>query len=971
MGSEHLDDDTLLAFVQGQVTELEATAVNDHIDSCAECRRVLAETARYYLDASLGGSDGQLQPRRSTSAEPPRYVVLGVLGVGASGVVYAAFDSKLDRKVALKLLRVGTVEPGADGAAARLLQEAQTLARLAHPNVVAVHDVGTLDDRVFIAMEFVEGITLSRWLAMRPRPWREVVATFKDLSRGLAAAHAAGIVHRDFKPDNVLIGDDGRPRIVDFGLAAMLADAPAATGTLVGTPAYMAPEQLRGEASGTAADQFSLCAALYEALYRESPFDGTTLAARTAAVTAGRIRPSPKPSSVPSWLRSRVVRGLGATPASRYPSMAALIQALDDHPMRARRRAAGIAAGIVAVALGGFAYRTTARSREAVCTGAAREIADVWHARRAAVSAAFSASARPFAGDQLRAVDQMLDDYTSRWAVMRTEACEATRVRGEQSDELLDLRMGCLDVRLQQVGALTNAFSHADSTVVENAVRAVHALPSISGCADATALRAPVAPPTELVRTRVNAMRDRLVQLHVERDTGRYRGLLARIAVAVAEAHDLHYRPIEADALVLEALVQADTGDAKAAEQGFLSALVAAEVGHQQDVAIAALTGLTFVVGYGQVRYAEGEAWSQQALAMIEGAGNDAVLHGTVLDDRGSLRFREGKYAESIADHRSALALLEQSLGPDDLAIANVLNNLGAPLEAQGKYAAALLQFERALRIYEAKLGPNHPDVAMALNNVAATQRDLGNYQAAADMLERVVANKERLYGPETPAVAATLANLGNALHDLGKFDRAMTVLERAIAIYDHVTGKDSIDAAPAMSSIANVLLDLGRPREAVDRHQHVLAIKQAKLGPNHPSVIETMIDLAEARRIAAQPAAALADYQHVLAITEDKPALERYLAYELTGIGDCELDLGAPAKATTPLARALELRHAQANDPELGRTRFALARALAQTGSDGEQARALANAARTGYADDRPASRSARARIDAWLAGR
>jgi eukaryotic-like serine/threonine-protein kinase len=228
-----------------------------------------------------------------TGARIGRYVIIEKVGTGAMGVVYGAYDPELDRKIALKLLKPG--QGLKDTAKARLLREAKAIARLAHPNVVAVHDVGVLDDQVFLAMEFIAGGTIKSWLGETPRTWRQVLDVFIAAGRGLVAAHAAGLVHRDFKPDNVLLDKERRPRVVDFGIARQAAgsddedaqepvdDDPAATlreasgnvaplltltktGTVVGTPAYMAPEQFLGERGDERSDQFSFCVALYEAL---------------------------------------------------------------------------------------------------------------------------------------------------------------------------------------------------------------------------------------------------------------------------------------------------------------------------------------------------------------------------------------------------------------------------------------------------------------------------------------------------------------------------------------------------------------------------------------------------------------------------------------------------------------------------------------------------------------------------------
>jgi serine/threonine protein kinase len=228
------------------------------------------------------------------------------------GEVYAAHDSQLDRKVALKLLRADPDEDDPEHLRIRLLREAQAMARLSHPNVVAIYDVGTFKDHVFIAMEHVSGRTLRRWLAESPRPWREIVAHFIEAGRGLAAAHAAQVLHRDFKPENVLVGTDGRIRVLDFGLARanerdpdsteielasltvskakQLALDVSHTGAMVGTPAYMAPEQLLGQAIDARADQFSFAVSLYEALYGERPFAGENLSVLMGEVIAGKVK---------------------------------------------------------------------------------------------------------------------------------------------------------------------------------------------------------------------------------------------------------------------------------------------------------------------------------------------------------------------------------------------------------------------------------------------------------------------------------------------------------------------------------------------------------------------------------------------------------------------------------------------------------------------------------------------------------
>ncbi|HEU4539333.1 MAG TPA: protein kinase, partial [Polyangiaceae bacterium] len=357
--------DTLFEYVEGRAPPRARARVEGHVADCAACRRAisaLAETTPSGSgapapDAESGadspGDGGEPRPAAAEAPVPDdlapgtevgRYVVLGVVGRGGMGAVYAARDPALHRKVALKLLR-GDVAAGRAQREieARLRREAQAMARLAHPNVAAVYDVGQYGGRVFVAMEFVEGQTLARWFEQRGRPLRRSLELFLSAGRGLAAAHAAGLVHRDFKPQNVLVGDDGRVRVVDFGLARLtpppdapnapntpdapggaatssegppteLASALTRPGALLGTPLYMAPELYRGEPADARSDQFSFAVALYEALYRQRPFAGADLTTLVAQAELGRVRPAPRGAKVPREVRKVLLRGLSASP---------------------------------------------------------------------------------------------------------------------------------------------------------------------------------------------------------------------------------------------------------------------------------------------------------------------------------------------------------------------------------------------------------------------------------------------------------------------------------------------------------------------------------------------------------------------------------------------------------------------------------------------------------------------------------
>jgi serine/threonine protein kinase len=390
-----LMENTLAEFAEGKLARGDVDRAEEHLADCALCRATLADITRAVLPSieamalattvhvdSTSGSKAAAVPSLAEGELVGRYRIVRHLGAGAMGAVYLAHDPDLDRKVAVKLLHQAG---GMGELRTRLLREAQAMARLSHPEVITVHDVGTFREQLFVAMEFVEGGTLRQWLASRPRGWREIVGVLVRAGRGLAGAHAAGLVHRDFKPDNVLVGDDGRVRVTDFGLARAVLDATRAgeghaadavavdtrltrTGTIVGTPAYMAPEQLRGAPADARSDIFSFCVSMYEALYGGRPFEGSSLHELRQSVCSGRVRAPAGASDVPSRLYRVLAVGLRTAPEDRYDSMNALFDAIAS-VQRGRRRGwiAGVAlAGVAAAAVAALASERTAHAPPSV-----------------------------------------------------------------------------------------------------------------------------------------------------------------------------------------------------------------------------------------------------------------------------------------------------------------------------------------------------------------------------------------------------------------------------------------------------------------------------------------------------------------------------------------------------------------------------------------------------------------------------
>ena len=383
-------------------------------------------------------------------------MLLDVLGSGGMGVVYAAFDPELNRRVAIKLVRaeLGRDEHGR----ARMVREAQAMARLSHPNVVSVYDVGIAGDgSLFIAIELVEGGTLSDWLRQSPRSGRDVLAMFIAAGRGLAAAHRAGLVHRDFKPENVLVGTDGRPRVTDFGLvcadSADNADSVVErttdpepislssssdslqtpltnAGVVMGTPGYMSPEQCASLPTDARSDQFSFCAALYRALYGERPFEGSTEGDHhldpARAHSPGAARHA-SPGSGAQGAARRLERGpLGAISVDGRPPGSLL----DDPSLRRRRWLTGVAA-VVLIGVGAALVQRTATHRARMCHDGSEALSGVWDSTsKQQLQQAFVRSGAPTALDTWERTERVVEEYARAWVAMRGEACEATRIRG-------------------------------------------------------------------------------------------------------------------------------------------------------------------------------------------------------------------------------------------------------------------------------------------------------------------------------------------------------------------------------------------------------------------------------------------------------------------------------------------------------------------------------------------------------------
>ncbi|HWB78086.1 MAG TPA: serine/threonine-protein kinase, partial [Nannocystaceae bacterium] len=572
-----------------------------------------------------------------------RYVILYRLGKGGMGVVYAAYDPQLDRKVAIKFMRPRGGNKGRAGQQA-MLHEAQALARLSHPNVVAIHDVGLVGDRVFVAMDFVDGVTLRRWVA-QGKSAREIVAAYVQAGEGLAAAHRAGIVHRDFKPDNALMSDAGprregapavgRVQVLDFGLARMHdpAGADASTGREGeakavrprGTPMYMAPEQHLGEDAGTPCDQFAFCVALYEALWRRLPFPGDDNNAIGKAIVEGRKLDPPR-GDVPTRVRRAILRGLETDPRARFPSMDALLAELRRKGGR-KRRIAALAGGVAAIGVAAWAIGRSTGSGDDPCAKPEERIAEVWNdARAETVANALVATERAHARHTSEGLRTRVDRYASSWIASWTAACTATHERHEQSAELLDLRMACLDARREQLDALLRLLGQADGNIADHALEAADALPALEPCADATALRGREPLPTDAtLRAQIEELRARLAHAGALEHAGKPDDALAIAELASRRADELGWAPLRAESALRLGMVLEMLGRWQASEAALRRAEVAAEAARDDGTLADARIALVMVSGDRLLRQREGELWAELARASLDRLGHDAA----------------------------------------------------------------------------------------------------------------------------------------------------------------------------------------------------------------------------------------------------------------------------------------------------------------------------------------------------------
>ncbi|HZI03776.1 MAG TPA: tetratricopeptide repeat protein [Archangium sp.] len=940
-GTGCLEPDDVIELVEGLCTSERAAAIERHVDRCSLCRQLVSELAREE-DAvpplvSSGEAGGESEPRASAEERlmearlergrpVGRYLLLDRLGVGGMGVVHSAYDPELERKVALKLLRMGSAQTR-EGQA-RLLREAQAMARLQHPHVLAVFDAGTFGEEVFIAMELVEGSTLTQWLAAGRRAWREVLEVFLDAGRGLAAAHAAGLVHRDFKPDNVLMSKDGRVRVTDFGLArepgAAEAAAPSGhgplslkdgprltrTGALLGTPAYMAPEQFLGGAVDSRTDQFSFCVALYEALHGERPFAGESWEALRRSVLGHQVRPAPKGVGVPPWLRRVLLRGLNPRPEARFPSMEALLAELRRGPkaMRRSRVAVAVLLGVLTV---GLLVSRDLGQRRARCQGAAARLTGTWDmVRKQRLSETFLATEQPYARDAWAMVERTLDGFSARWVRDWTEACEATWVEQRQPEEVLRRRHQCLERGLDKVRALTELLAQASASEVREAANLMGTLPDLNACAEqAVRLAGMPAAGTPVASQEQDALWTRLARIEALHAARREREGLALARELYTRARQLGARPLEVESLLWQGMMRMGLQENEEAERLLMDAAVTAEALGLDELKARAQLELVWLHGANRHQAGPAVAWSRQAQATIERLGGPPVLQYQLHRNLGGALFDAGQYAQATEHFLEARRLAAQVLGEDHPRMAGMWSNYGMGLNTLERHEEATVAVRHALALAVKWLGPSHPRVAHIQTNLVLLLLHQHRLDEALPLAQEAVETYASQV-EQSPGAARTWLFLGHLHLRRAEYEEAKQALERSLAIAREVYGPERPELADALSGLGEILSKQGRHTEALASIQRALELQQQALGPKHFALGETLIRL-----------------------------------------GKVKLALGQVPQAIASFERVLQLQEIQQNAPIVAETRLALARALEGRPGQRERAREQARLALEFYA--------------------
>ncbi|MDP1827873.1 MAG: serine/threonine-protein kinase [Archangium sp.] len=760
-----LTAEQIVAHLGRRLPRADEDAVVEHLDTCPPCREFVSAA----LGADLGPGETSTAPQGHSLEEPNprrllpgtpvgRFLVLERLGAGAMGSVYSAYDPKLERKVALKLLHAGKDSEQH----LRLLDEARALARLSHPNVTAIHEVGDhTDGRTFMSMQLVAGQTLAGWLGEKPRSHREVLQVMRQAADGLSAAHRAGLVHRDFKPSNVMVSAEGRVYVTDFGLVN--ADGQA------GTPAYMAPEQLAGQKADARSDQFSFAATLYEALVGVRPFVAPSWVELEQAIRARRYAPAPE-VALPRTLRSLLDRGLAADPKDRFESMEALRDAL-ERPTTPRVWAL---VGVLALTtiLGG-SVAVLRWQRAGPCEQPVPEVSSSWdEARRALIRAA-----RPAGVDT--DVEGRLDLYAERLTHAFQANC-ASHQRREDADGVFQKRRACLLRAAATLSATVGGFQQPtgwDRSAIESLLSS---LPDPQRCKSGDVIFEPELPADGALASSVNDARVELARLETAFIVYQWPEKFSELAALQVRARALHYPPLSAQVDRTMGKWQYTAGHYAEAHQSLLDAAAAALSIGQDEVAVECLNVLASLDSLRLDRAAEAEAFMQLSLALSERPRVSAWLRTQTQLRKGMMLVNLGRHAEA----RETLLRVLDDQRPISGGSSGVLTTLGAAERGLGMLEASREHLELSASLVDQHFSGNlRPlgDVRYELGKTLLALHDAG----AVGVLELAARGLEQSNGPDHVRTAEGWLALAQGYLAAGRKSEAAAFAQKAQAIFE------------------------------------------------------------------------------------------------------------------------------------------------------------------------------------------
>jgi len=937
-----------------------------------------AASASLAPDHTRGISDGETHD--ASIAQPPRlatdpivelplgqsigerYVVSSVLGRGGMGTVYLARDQQLGRDVAVKLHPAGT---GGE----RLYREALAMAQLAHPNVVTVFEVGDLGDRLFVAMEYVRGSTLRVWATETPRTWREIVDMMLLVGEGLIAAHKAGIVHRDFKPENVLVDTEGRPRVSDFGLAranaAIVSNPPTnatpvpssqrsgssrpisvsssmtETGTVLGTPAYMAPEQYAAGEVDARCDEFAFCIVVWELLFGMRPFAGSTLQAVQQAIERRELR-TPPPNEVPVALRKVIERGLSAKPSDRFSDLRELLVAMRAAMIPPRRRvlvpALALGAVLVAGSTAAYVLLSGAGQSEMSCATAGDDLETYLPASLGNQVVARLNQVPGHVGAHARS---NIEHFTAAYRSVATAACEAHDQHHEWTDSVFQRSAGCRhDVAVTAAAALRALQEHFDVT---SAASTIETLPALKPCGDPIALNGML--DTIGRRDLSEARAVLLVALHRAESGQRDQ---ARAALDRVSDSPIAKQGGLADLIALvRGTLDGESGEVEHSLSELGDAYYRAHADGDRSVELEALGSILDIGGHSE-RFKELEPWiklAQSEESLFErtdrlGAARMQATLAHVLGARGDL-----PHAREQIEH--AISILKEGASP--LALASADAEYAAILGDANDAKRAIEKYESAIATITDTLGPEDARLARLISGEALTYKDLGDNETATKLGQRALELARAGKGAPDDVANAQL-NLGASLLDDDRDDEAQPLIEAARATFENDFGPNSSMVASCDTNLALIESDHGHYDRAIDRLQRAVTAEEKLIGPNTESFAALLYNLSADQQAAGKLNDALATARRCLEIRKAAMPDSDRLAFAYTQVATCEGRLGDREGELRDATAALAVGGTRAEQQAVAWPELEKARALVELHRDPAEAKRLLFGARAIY---------------------